>query len=216
MCAIIGSKWTNIDQILELIEMNKYRGTFSFSICGIGLNSKSLKFLIQGFDFPDFKSYFDNIDLTDCYIIIHLQAPTNGLTKDLERVHPAKVHQKLLYHNGIIKTAQVEKLEEQFGRRFNWDTMALATVVENGGFKELSNIDGSFACVYIQPYHDIYLFRNYSSILYINDDLTISSTKFEGSRELDINKVFALDFEENKLKLEYEFQNIDNSYFFID
>ena len=194
MCAIVGS--FSPVRFVELMKLNMYRGSFSFSVTVmdntlISNTSKSLgQFNSDIFfkDLPISKSY---------YYLGHIQAPTGGLVKDINRVHPAQVDSFKFLHNGIIKSKEVKRLQSETSSGNKWDTYLMLYYlyqkrIENIG-KTLSEIDGSFACALLKENDFFYIFRNPPGILFVDKELTISSTKFKGSEILEENKIFSLD-----------------------
>jgi glucosamine 6-phosphate synthetase-like amidotransferase/phosphosugar isomerase protein len=202
MCSIIGSY--SKDKFVELLAINKYRGTFSHSLTLYNENEvRTFK------DFGDF-----NIELLEHaqpgdYLLGHCQAPTGGLVKDFDRIHPYINGDFRLLHNGIIKTEALTLINEALNSAYLWDTQALGEYVRDD-FDKLSNIEGSFACVCIKDNH-IYMFRNAISPLYLNGR-DISSTKFKDSQMIAHNTIFKM----NNVSFEvYEhFNNQHNPYYF--
>lgn len=220
MCSIIGS--FDCDYIVGLYQLNKVRGNFSHSIGYI--DPKNLNFNIVKRGFGEIKNdelfeIVNSQEFNNKYIVMHNQAPTGGLIKNDAYIHPAHIQKNnidyYLYHNGIVKTMDMIRLERLLNQKFEWDTYAiLADIIENGLIGSLKFLDASFACLYIKQCIEILLFRNKSSIIYYNDDLTISSQIFEDSIELPPNKLFQLDLISKQLILVDSFKNIDDKYFF--
>lgn len=151
------------------------------------------------------------------------------------------IYEKYGYHLGISADTQEEltavpiKYNYPFGLlhkliqigRINstsyFDTVKnpqyfLISFVEKGT-EFLSNIEGSFACYYIgyltnKERH--YIFRNELTQIYFSDiDMSISSTRFEGSYSLEPNVIIMLNFEEKRfMKTKLTFQTRDNPYDF--
>jgi hypothetical protein len=220
MCSIIGS--FDKKKVLELFELNKQRGTFSYSIGYIEPKSNNLVIVDQGFDDPDLERVFNYTAFNkDNYIIMHNQAPTNGLVRDYSKIHPAQIdylHKYYsLYHNGMLKTAGFNRLKVEYNTQFEWDTYAiLKDIIIKGLTNSLKFIDGSFACVYIENGKPPLIFRNQSSILYYDKSLNISSTQFPNSIEFERNKIFKLDFTTNQIIELETFENIEDRYFFVE
>jgi hypothetical protein len=222
MCSIIGS--FDRDYVIGLYQLNKIRGNFSHSIGYI--NPKNLDFNIikQGFgelEVEELSELINSSEFNDKYIVMHNQAPTGGLIKNDAYIHPAHIQDKninhYLYHNGIVKTRDMIRLERLLNQKFEWDTYAiLADIIENGLLGSLKFLDASFACLYIKQNNEALLFRNKSSIIYYNDDLTISSQIFEEAIELPPNKLFQLNFTTKQLVVVDTFKNIDDKYFFAN
>ena len=203
MCSIIGSY--DKDKFIELLTLNRYRGSFSYSLT---LYSEQ-----EICTFKDFDSF--NIDLLDHakpgdYLLGHCQAPTNGLVRDFDRIHPYETINLRLLHNGIIKTESVSSINSKLNSEYKWDTQALGEFIKDD-FNLLSDIEGSFACVCIKN-KQLYVFRNAISPLYMDSNCNISSTKFSGATMIEHNTVFQL------LNREFivvdSFNNQHNPYYF--
>lgn len=119
------------------------------------------------------------------YNIGHVQTPTSNSALK----HPAINSNNMLWHNGIIKQSCMDEYPniEYDG----WDTMFLLNLIDTYGLGVLSNVDGSFACVYNKG-DDVFIFRNEIAPLYIDNDLNMSSIKSESMYMLPANKVFCI------------------------
>jgi glucosamine 6-phosphate synthetase-like amidotransferase/phosphosugar isomerase protein len=218
MCSIIGS--FDSDYIVGLYLLNKSRGNFSHSISYIDPITTDFNIIKQ--DFGEVDNLYDIVssqEFKNKYIVMHNQAPTGGLIKNDAYIHPAHIQDKntnhYLYHNGIVKTRDMVRLERLLNQKFEWDTYAiLADIIENGLLGSLKFLDASFACLYIKQGNEVLLFRNKSSIIYYDENLTISSQKFENSIELPPNNLFQLNFNTKQLVIVDSFKNIDDKYFF--
>ena len=218
MCSIIGSFDKN--KIIELNEINSIRGSFSYSIGYIDTSTNFFHITNQGFGEPPLEKSLKYSIFDNNYIVVHRQAPTSGLIEDPKRIHPAIEYDEknniyhCLYHNGIVKSQQLKKLEELYNQSFPWDTKAiLIDIISKGLENSLSSLDASFACLYIVSSKEILLFRNNSSIIYYDKYLNISSQKFNNSIELPSNKIFSIDLKNRKLDEINSFTNIDDRYF---
>lgn len=209
MCAVVGSFDRN--KLLELIELNSYRGSHSYSFSTISpesgqlvLRQKALGVIEAG-----------RIDIPDGhYAVVHIQAPTTE-AKDLESIHPAcENDNSYLWHNGIIKANHVKVLQQKYGKDTNWDTRLLLRAVCTS-WGELNTVDGSFSCL-LYDHGTAYLFRNSISPMFFDSDLNISSTKFEGSVSTPANRVLKMDFKARCLYTIEEFKTVENPYFFMD
>jgi glutamine phosphoribosylpyrophosphate amidotransferase len=173
---------------------------------------------------------YDDIQMLDGhYGIVHVQAPTTD-AKSLDSVHPAisviestfvkdkyTKHIKptsCLWHNGIIKDDCVKELQQKQNSSVVWDTALLLKEVDFG-FTNLNRIDGSFSCLYYCNGR-MYLFRNDISPMFYDEYLNISSTKFEGSVATPPNKVLSVDTYYRVLHEVFEFETVENPYFFGD
>lgn len=162
MCSIYISKY--LDDFISLRDFCDFRGNFSYSVMTVKDNLFTLN-----------KSFnkINNIVESDFYIG-HSQAPTSGMIKDENRIHPCNDNNSYLYHNGIIKKSFLEKYSSE-----KWDTKVLFNLLQDFGFDILSEIDGSFACVYIRD-SNIYIFRNKLCTLYYNEN-NICSVKYNNT-----------------------------------
>lgn len=213
MCSIIGS--TSIEKVRELAELNEYRGTHSHSLFALDDETGVIVYRHRGFGPLDVDQHVSKIP-ENSYIIAHQQAPTTeNKTKDF--IHPAEVGgTELLWHNGIIKAAEIKRLQELLQCSNSWDTfLLLRHFIE---FGNVNNIDGTFSCV---CYHDgqLFIFRNEISPLFIDNKLNISSTKFENSKPVPPNKIFKADILLDHgimrdLEQVGEFTTKENPYFF--
>ena len=107
------------------------------------------------------------------YYIGHQQAPTTE-AKDLQAIHPAVEDGALLWHNGIIKADDVVRLQRLYETDEKWDTQLLLR--DYLDTCNLSQIDGTFACVLYSDYQ-LRIFRNEISPMFYNEQGDISSTK---------------------------------------
>lgn len=223
MCGISAS--FDLNKLYELIKINNNRGKFSFSLMVYDVANSNIVALYQGFD--DFRNavieYYKQLNNKNYYYISHSQAPTStdiGLSKDINRIHPAKYEKSFLYHNGIIKDISLIQLKDNLDidtNNDNWDTSILLKSLYYRGIKVLNTIDGSFACFLITEHNNIQVFRNNSSILYFDDDLSFSSINYNGKmHELISNEFFQLDFESKSIKSLQSFKNIDDRYVFLE
>ncbi len=179
MCSIFGS--FNRNKILELNELNKDRGNFAYSISTI---NNQLNIIKQ--EFGELNP--DDIPKTNDYILCHRSAPTAGLIKNYNNIHPAMYKGHYLYHNGMLKNSTIRLLESRYNENYTWDTYAiLKDIVKYQLINSLNYLDGSFACIYINDLFQVFIFRNQSSIIYYDEDLNISSTSFKDSIELPFN-----------------------------
>lgn len=163
------------------------------------------------------QGFLDPLSVKDdrSFKIGHLQAPTTGADA-CNSIHPAGIEfdTKLLWHNGIIKQFDVRRLREKYGVDEKWDTMLLLYELQNPEtwLSNLSTINGSFACVYVEQ-DSLYLFRNEISPLFIDADLNISSVKFKGAESLKPNYVHMVDFATRTLMDIGSFNTLENPYF---
>lgn len=206
MCSIIGS--FDLIKFKELIKINQYRGSFAYSYSSF---DPKIGILNTIKDFGEFDINIIN-KITQSYTIGHIQAPTGGLIKDVKRIHPSRIKNSYLFHNGILKKTYIEKLQNKFRTNNNWDTYLLHKELIASGFEKLNNIDGSFGCVYIVN-NNIYLFANDLINLFIDDEVNISSVKFNKSTKLPSNCVFKLDLLNKTYTDIYQFKTYNNPYY---
>jgi hypothetical protein len=210
MCSIVGS--FSVEKFKELLELNKSRGSFSYSLTVIdSYKNKSTTTK----DFGDFDlSLLDNIP-KGAYLLGHCQAPTNGLHKLVERIHPyvMKNGSKIL-HNGIIKTKSMKILNEKMGTNYEWDTQALAEYISSDLISRLADIEGSFACVLIEDNTFVEVFRNAIAPLFTDDNGNLSSTKFKSSISIKENTFYLLSFVTKSFLPIGTFINTHNPYYF--
>lgn len=209
MCAIIGS--FNKDKLIELIELNSYRGSHSYSFATINPISNSLVIRQRALGTIN---YDHLITPPGQYAVVHIQAPTTE-AKSVNTIHPAEdLGATYLWHNGIIKAGYVKKMQEKYKLDTQWDTQLLLRAV-NTSKDELNNIDGSFSCLWYDG-TSAYLFRNSISPMFYDGDMNISSTKFEGSISTPANKVLSMKLMQKALYSICEFKTVENPYFFGD
>src|SRR5574343_406577 len=199
MCGIFCS--FSKDKLIELAKLNSYRGEHSYSV----YNTDTLELK------KDFGS-FDATKISSGHSICHVQAPTTT-EKTYDNIHPSEVDGTYMWHNGIIKEFSITELQKNLSTDEKWDTKLLhESFLIN--YESLSTINGSFACVCIEN-GSIYVFRNEISPLFIDENLNISSVKFDGAVSLDPNVVFELDLKAKKLiNTGLKFKTLENPYFF--
>ena len=210
MCGIFASFDKN--KFIELSQLNAYRGSQSSSVVHFDPDSGVASVNRN-------PGYLDPFRVQESYYKIgHLQAPTTDADAT-KSIHPAGMNYdtNLLWHNGIIKDFDVKRLQAKHRTSEKWDTMLLLWEIQDGEFwlNNLSQINGSFACVYAEG-DALYLFRNEISPLFIDADLNISSVKFDGSTSLVPNCVHMVDFETRTLMEIGSFHTLENPYFFAE
>jgi hypothetical protein len=198
MCSLFFSN--SKSKFIELIDLNQSRGKFSYSYSGI--KNKKFQLIKKDFGMFDKSLVIEDLDL----YVGHCQAPTNGLERNIFRIHPAQINNQFLYHNGILKP---EFLKESSIDYQGWDTFYLNYLLLQGFF-ELDRVDGSFACFLIK--NDIfYFFRNSLCPLYILDKDSIisgSSVKFQELSLIESGWIYEINIQEYKIN-KYE-QFTDN------
>lgn len=205
MCAISGS--FQVSKIEQLYKLNAYRGelSYSFNVFKHDQNKVELQlaYADSGALPPDLLLASSWNSQTYNYYIAHSQAPTT----QTNHTHPAIFGNAMLWHNGIIKQST---LPEE-----TWDTAWLLEKILDYGWSSLSRVDGTFACI-MHWGSDLFVFRNEISPLFIDDNLNISSTKFENSRSLEPNKVFKMYLTDKKIAPIAYFETVENPYYFGD
>lgn len=208
MCGIFAS--FDRSKFIELGYKNAYRGSASCSVSHS--DGKTVK-VVRRVD-----RTFDQMEISGdsgVYKLGHIQAPTT--IADLSAsVHPAAVGTSMLWHNGIVKDFDVKRLQSELNTGEAWDTMLiLKSLLATDGWGVLSGINGSFACVMVED-NTIFVFRNEISPLFVDDELNMSSVKFEGCRSLPANKVFMLDLEQRAFLEVGDFATKENPYFMTE
>lgn len=203
MCSIIGS--FSKTKIKELIELNQYRGNFSYSISLLDINTN--KIVEQVKEFGSFN--YDILDKCytskEIYYICHVQSPTSGLIRDYSRIHPTNIKESFLWHNGIITPKGMIYLQEHdYNKNTSFDTLALNQQLYNRQFKELNYIEGLFSCLYLDT--DIYMFRSKHGKLYIDKDLNISSERFINSKCINYDTIYKVNFKEKNIIIHNTFK----------
>jgi len=194
MCSIIST--TSDTKALELLELNQHRGNFSYSMTTLQSNLPTSQ--VKGFgEFPK-EILKDNERM-----IIHVQAPTGGLIKDHKRIHPVQNindPRNFLYHNGLLTPKGIKFLQNQPNIKHNetFDTKLLFDAIRLYGWEILSKIEGLFSCVYGRS-GEIYMFRSKHGKLFIDNDMNISSERFNNSKCINSDTIYKIDFKNNKL-----------------
>lgn len=217
MCAIVGSFDT--DKLKELAKLNLYRGNHTHSLSLFNTQTGNISILKK-----DGPLDVDNINIpVNHYGIVHVQAPTSKVQEHLP-IHPA-IHKdseqlSALWHNGIIKDNKLAALRDSLSYipeeswYLEWDThLILLKLLDNGTPDEF--VDGSFSCLWYND-RSLFLFRNEISPMFIDENMNISSTKFENSSATQPNIMFKLDLVNKRLLKRAEFKTKENPYFFID
>jgi asparagine synthetase B (glutamine-hydrolysing) len=200
MCSISGS--FSKSKLQELYKLNAYRGEMNFSLSTFEkVNDKTrlgIIFQDKG-GLPDYLIKAQT-EAPGKFFLAHSQAPTSGAAN----IHPAPYAGALLWHNGIIKQ---KALEDGL-----WDTQYMLSQIIDYGWSSLSRLDGSFACIMYNE-DKLYAFRNEISPLYVDNDLNISSTKFDSSYPITPNFVWEFDMELKMLRNIAHFETFENPYY---
>jgi hypothetical protein len=211
MCAIFGS--FSKEKLLELAKINSDRGNFSYSITAIGLKTRSVLECIKGFG-----EFVPEFNFENAYYICHIQAPTSATTQDLRRVHPSVIQHPdsditYLWHNGVLKHDWYTK-SSHYDPELSWDTDVLHREFTEL-FSNIENVDGQFSCVY-QDKSGIFMLRNSEAPMFIDDDMNISSTYYDGARSTLPGHAYEFNFEEKKFDDVWQFKCKSQSYYFGD
>jgi len=208
MCSIIGS--FSKDKLIELAELNRYRGEHSHSLYVICPVSYKVIYRHKGLGSLNFN---EHERFPSGYFIAHQQAPTTENNDNT--IHPAEWQDDLLWHNGIIKNDCVEKLKKVHDTSETWDTMLLLKSLRIYVWSDhvpLSNIDGSFSCLW-KADDKIFLFRNEISPMFIDNDFNISSTKFKNSGSIKANTMWEFNLKDKQLIEGEKFVTVNNPYY---
>lgn len=203
MCAIVGS--FSKSKLKELHKLNAYRGELSYSLSTFKPTEHNVQLQVMMQDKDKMpEDLIDNIPLNEGeFIIGHTQAPTTSSTN----IHPAVYGNFLLWHNGIVKQKEISK--------DTWDTEWMLERIADYGWSSLSRIDGTFACIMFNG-RELFIFRNEISPLFIDNELNISSTKFEGSYSLEPNQVHRVNLLSKSLNTVAYFDTMENPYYFAE
>lgn len=208
MCSIVGS--FSKDKFKELVKLNQSRGSFSYSF--LVLNPTTLETVSLTQNFGTFPT--DIVDSTSGVMLGHCQAPTGGLIEDPDRIHPARLDNSFLFHNGIIKQKDVKRLQEEYSTNEGWDSkLMLIEIKKKGLIDALNTLDGSFACVY-KDQEGIFIFRSQAGTLFVDDDLNISSTKFDNSERIKHDTIYKLDLINKSISEYNTFKSKSSPYFY--
>ncbi|MDD5150852.1 MAG: hypothetical protein PHC28_10320 [Flavobacterium sp.] len=202
MCGLIAS--FDVKQIDYLYSINQYRGSYSHSITSFDVDNSNIIHVQKN----KFEFQCNKLNQSENYILLHSQAPTS-LQKD-DSIHPAKYNNTFLWHNGIIKDFEINRIKQKYSIETLWDTELLLYEI-NDSFDNLSEINGSFSCFYHDSV-DLFVFRNEICPLFIDSELNISSVKFNGSKQIDPNIVFKLDLKNKVIRPHSTFKTKENPY----
>jgi len=220
MCSILGS-FTKED-LVKLAKLNEYRGQHSHSVSFYSVAEQKLVSVQKGMGpLP-----IDQITIPPGhYCICHMQAPTTE-AKSIDSVHPAEWNGHYLWHNGIVKQQCIKAMQQLlsfcsdaiYDCYNDWDTKLMVQMIYRAGFKTLTNVDGTFACLYVEPWgtdmDNLYLFRNEISPLFVDDKYNVSSTRFDGSRSLEPNVVWRFEPGVAITDSGVHFKTVENPYYF--
>lgn len=197
MCSIVASKKN--DTINDLIKINQFRGNFSYSFTSLDANNNIIN---QEKEFGLFSS---SKPIEASFYIAHVQAPTGGLIKDYNRIHPTQINNTYLWHNGIIVPKGIRFIQSKINTDETFDTRLLHLALDTFGFDILNEIEGLFACLYIKE-NNIFIFRTKHAKLYIDDDMNISSERFNNSKCINYDTIYKVN--ENNLEVFGSFKTL--------
>jgi len=211
MCAIFGS--FSKEKLLELAKLNSARGNFSYSITSINKTTRSVIESVKGFG--EFRPHFKN---EGAYYICHIQAPTSATTKEFRRIHPSRIYQDpdgntYLWHNGVLKYEWYTK-SCHYDSDLSWDTDVLHKEILLS-YKNIENVDGQFSCAYLDK-SGLFLFRNSEAPMFVDDEMNVSSTQFEGSHATLPGHAYEFNFEDMQFDDVWQFKCKSNEYYFGD
>jgi hypothetical protein len=196
MCGICGSN--DYAQFTELMHENIKRGSFSCSLTAIDVRSYRIIDQIKTFDTEKLGNLLSKLKTgSGIYYIGHTQAPTGGLIRNKSRIHPSRIVLETpstitdtsLWHNGVLTEAFMK--ENAWDPKM-WDTELIHTIIFNDGIKALSDVKGSFACVYLRSTSSLKVFRNPQAPIFWSAN-AFSSLPFKGSAPLGSNCVYSID-----------------------
>lgn len=186
MCGIVGS--LSLETTKSLAQQIKERGTRAWSLCLIDLDTYSIAYKHRS-SIPISSNQIDEVLPIDPpsspYYIIHVQSPT----AKSYRYHPATNQYGALWHNGMLESYELRRLQRQQEQPV-WDTELILDLLSEEDrtaqpqFRELEKFQGSFACYYLEYGKGLYAFRNMISPQYYSaDDKTFCSIKFPESEK---------------------------------
>ena len=181
------------ENLQHLVDINQFRGNYSYSISAL---SDTLTILKKDFgEFPEVST----LNLNDGFYACHVQAPTGGMIPDKDRIHPSELPDSALYHNGIITPRGVAYMQDKLQTTETFDTKLLHGMIDRYGFECLSDIEGGFACLYIKQ-NNIYIFRTKHLKLHFSSDM-ITSERAEGTKMINADTIYKVSVQD-KLSLE--------------
>ena len=196
MCSIISS--FKKETLEKLVDLNQFRGNFSYSYLEFETNELTKQF-------GQYCKSVINNNLN--YKISHLQAPTGGLIQDIDRIHPTNINDSKLYHNGIITSRGIKYLQSKLNSTETFDTWLLHKSIDEFGFEILSEIEGLFSCLYIKD-GKIFIFRTRHGKLYIDEEMSISSERFENSKCINYDTVYEVDIINKNVNIINKFKTL--------
>jgi hypothetical protein len=198
MCSITASR--DSKKLIELMKLNSHRGTVSSSLTIMNLKHKPHTNVPHNPDpatLPHRQAGPLNTNIIhygqDKYGIVHQAAPTQAI--NVNNIHPSYLSYSLLWHNGILKQSYMDDHAVGIYKDW-WDTRFLQHKHMQG--LDLGVVDGSFACLFMNP-SGLFAFRNELCNLYVDDDLNVSSVKFDDAENIPAGMVLYFDFKTSSL-----------------
>lgn len=163
---------------------------------------------------PDQSENYQEILYENLYKIGHIQSPTAVDNPQ----HPARYYThgylSFLWHNGLIKEEYCEVLRKKHQTDTCWDTELLLREISlpQSFSKNLSAIDGSFACLFIRG-NQLMMFRNQIAPLYYRDD-AVCSVPFRDAEEVPPGKLWGMRNRRWFIKEGFDFETFQMPYYF--
>jgi len=206
MCSIFASFDNNI--LVELGKQNYYRGQKRHSITEIDKHYNLKQIIKYDYSFNE-----KNLLKTNNFQICHIQSPTNSLNNNN---HPAQLNNMLLWHNGLIKHTDCDRLNKKQNNCIIWDTMLLLYEIKNKQWQNLSEINGSFACLFFID-QKLYIFRNILAPFFIGLKSISSIKTIHTPNKIPHNQIMSIKFHSNNnitlINENISFQTKENPYF---
>ena len=193
MCSIVMS--VDTDEMIKLVRAGSVRGSASHSISMI-----SDQGLVSVTGHYEKLLHPEVLEVEPrSAMLIHQLASTGSLSQ----LHPAcnivPGTQSFLWHNGLIKTEEIKRLQTSLNIHTEWDTeLLLHAIIDNSGIPPM--IEGSFACIMLHK-KEVFAFRNELAPLYAGEK-SIASTPFEGATEIEAGWMYRVRISPTNLLLE--------------
>lgn len=171
-------------QLDELVKLNTPRGARVHSVARINQDNVLTWLTKEPGPLESVSRAYEGLG---SLVVTHQQAPTSeaGML-----AHPANLMGKYLWHNGVVKQAQLDYFKLTTKLRSEWDTQLLLSAIDqNGDVPPI--VDGSFACLLLS-HNILWAFRNEIVPLYASDR-SISSVPFEDAEELKAGWMYRVD-----------------------
>lgn len=148
------------------------------------------------------------------YNVGHIQAPTNQIQLENTNTNtqPVFIDGNFIVHNGILKQSYIEQQINKY--RTSFDTEILFRLILEHGFDILNDVDGSFACILCLN-DNYYVFRNNPGVIFMDEHLNISTTKFKNSDLIPEGQVFMLNLKDKKTEIVSRFKSKSKPYFLM-